>query len=126
MLTETMQKMLRLIPYLDPKTQQELLALVREYRHKLAAAEGGLMPESAVQSMVNAVPDKLMAEIVQDLRSGPPAPGSMVPETRGREPVKRGSGWIEPKNEDRTRQFQVLDEIVGALAGGPNDTSKLR
>jgi hypothetical protein len=33
---------------------------------------------------------------------------------------------ITPRAEDRSRQFAVFDQMVDAMVGGPNDTSKLR
>ena len=65
---EFLQRVMRLVPYMDTETQMKLLALVRETRVKLAAVEGGGPPASAVQAMAEAVPDKLMADIVKDLR----------------------------------------------------------
>jgi hypothetical protein len=114
-------RLVRLAPYMDQEMRAKFLKLIRD----LKVAEGqGIMPESAISDMAKAVPDQLVREIVADLRSGPAVPGSIVPTPRESEPVKRGSGWIEPKNEDRTRQFAVLDEIVAALAGGPNSPVK--
>jgi len=122
---EFLQRLLRLVPYMDTETQMKLLALVKETRAKLAAVEGGGLPASAVSAMVEAVPDKLMADIVNDLRKGPGEPGWIKPERS--EPVIRGSGWQSPpKADDRTRQFAMFDQMVEAMVGGPNDTSKLR
>ena len=122
---EFLQRVMRLVPYMDTETQMKLLALVRETRVKLAAVEGGGLPASAVSAMVEAVPDKLMADIVKDLRKGPGEPGWIKPERS--EHVVRGTGWQSPaKPEDRSRQFAMFDQMVEAMVGGPNDTRKLR
>lgn len=113
----------RVFPYLDRETQQRVLALIREYKPKFAAMEAGGMPASAVQAMADAVPDKLVSEIVNDLRSGPGQPGWIKREPQ-RE-VQRGSGWQSPpKPEDRSRQFAMFDAMVAHMVGGPNEPVK--
>lgn len=112
----------RVFPYLDQETQQRVLALVREYQPKFAAIEAGI-PASAVQAMADAVPDKLMAEIVHDLRKGPGEPGWIKREPQGG--VVRGSGWQSlPEHEDRSRQFAQFDAMVAHMVGGPNEPVK--
>jgi len=117
-----LQRLVNLAPLMDREQLEQLLELIR----KLKAAEAAsIMPESAIDEMRKAVDDKLMSEIVRDLRKGPAQPSSIAP-ARPSAPVVRGTGWQEPKNEDRSRQFQLVDDIVNYWAGGPNDTSKLR
>src|SRR5262245_41585012 len=110
-----------LYPQLPPEFQDKLRKLIADL--KVVEAKGSIVPESAVAEMVKAVPDKLMAEIVKDFRSGVAQPSSLSKsETR---PV--GTGWAEPpKARDRTNEFKIFDQMVTALAGGPNDTSKFR
>src|SRR5262249_3046412 len=38
-----------------------------------------------------------------------------------------GTGWVEPpRTRDRTTEFKIFDQMVAAMAGGPNDCSKLK
>ena len=60
---------------MTPELQAEILALAHKYRRIYAEylrAHGYIIP------MVEAVPDKLMAEIVNDFRHGVPSPKSMA------------------------------------------------
>jgi len=119
-LNEVLKTVERLWPYLDQQTQAGVLALVREYGPKLAAAEGGGLPGSVVQEMTRTVDDKLILDIVNDLRRGPGEPG-WIKRDGPSEPVVRGSGWTKPTEfPDRSRQFEVFDEMVARMVGGPN------
>jgi hypothetical protein len=121
-LEEILSRLRVALPFMDRETLEKLLALVREYKAKLQ--EGGL-PASTVEEMTKAVDDRLMADIVRDQRRGVSPPGWFPPETSA--PVGRGTGWASPpKTEDRSMQTKLFDQMVEALAGGPNDTSKLR
>jgi hypothetical protein len=79
-------------------------------------------------AMRAAVPDRLMADIINDQRRGVSAPSSLA-STPGApppsEPVK-GTGWVEPVVRDRTNEFALIDRMTEALAGGPNDPHMLR
>jgi len=122
-LREVLGTVARVLPYLDRETQERVLAVIREFKPKFAAIEAGGMPASAVDAMAQAVPDKLMAEIVHDLRKGPGEPGWIKREPQGE--VKRGSGWQSPpKPEDRSQQFAVFDAMVAHMVGGPNEPVK--
>ena len=80
---------------LGPEQLLELLVLVRRCKEALRDGGGiGLMPASAVQDLVKAVPDDLVQAIVQDHRHGPGEPGWLPPE----KPTERakGSGWQKP------------------------------
>ena len=124
-LDEVLKTVERLLPYLDRERLEAVLALVREYGPKIAAAEAGGMPASAVDEMVKAVPDELVRDIVNDLRKVP-EPGWIkdgVGDARGapREntplKVERGSPY------GTEAQFEAM---VNSLVGSANDTSKLR
>ena len=120
---EFLQRVMRLVPYMDTETQMKLLALVREYKVKLAAVEGGGMPASAVQAMADAIDDKTMRAIVEE-QQHVSVPGWLPPSKPG-EPVQRGSGWQSPpKPEDRSRQFAIFDAMVSHMVGGPNEPVK--
>src|SRR5262249_54606200 len=119
---QRLQGLVRLAPYMTLEQRQGLLDLIR----KLKAAEGtSAMPASAVQAMVDAIDDKTMRAIVEEQRHRPEPSGWLKPGPS--EPVVRGTGWAPtPKPEDRSRQFQMFDDMVNYWAGGQNDTSKLK
>ena len=71
------------------------------------------------QEMAEAIGNDVLADIVAD-NQRPQRLKSV------KEQVERGSGWIEPKVEDRSRDIETVDRIVEAMVGGPNDTSKLK
>jgi hypothetical protein len=120
---QKLKRYVDLAPYMTTEQQQALLECIRKLKAIEAAEIGVGLPSSAVTEMTKAVPDELLRDIVED-RHRTNVPGWTKPE--GGKPVVRGSGWQEPRNEDRTRQFQVVDDIVNYWAGGPNDTSKLK
>jgi hypothetical protein len=59
---------------LSSEDLEKLLGLVSQYRAELRAKSMGL-PQSAVTAMTEVVGDKLMKDIVSDLRSGTGTPG---------------------------------------------------
>jgi len=126
MLTNSdLQKLKRyvdLAPYMTAEQQQLLLECIRKL--KAAEAQGSSwLPQSAVSDLVQAVPDTLMRDIVNDNRGGPSVPGWLPPPKSG--PVGRGTGWQDPpKAEDRSRQFAVFDAMVAHMVGGPNEPVK--
>jgi len=126
MLTNSdLQKLKRyvdLAPYMTAEQQQLLLECIRKL--KAAEAQGSSwLPQSAVSDLVQAVPDTLMRDIVNDNRSGLSQPGWLPPPKSG--PVVRGTGWQDPpKAEDRSRQFAVFDAMVAHMVGGPNEPVK--
>jgi hypothetical protein len=110
--------------------QNEELARLRGEPHKSVSnkpwqpidyTENMRMPPSAAWEMAKVVPDDLIRQIVGDSmrkspRHVPPAP-----------PVERGTGWQdEVKFPDRSREFELMDDIVKSQVGGPNDTRKLK
>ena len=126
MLTNSdLQKLKRyvdLAPYMTAEQQQLLLECIRKLK-AIEAQGSSWLPQSAVSDLVQAVPDTLMRDIVNDNRSGPSVPGWLPPPKSG--PVDRGTGWQDPpKPEDRSRQFEVFDRMVAHMVGGPNEPVK--
>ena len=126
-LVRVIQALTPRLPSMTLEQLRNLHALVRAALQTYAKLQGqGLMPASAIAEMAKAVPDELMRDIVKDLKHGPGEPG-WLPPSKPAEPVQRGGGWQSPpKPEDRSRQFAIFDQMVDAMVGGPNDTSKLR
>src|SRR5262245_4848116 len=97
---QRVERLVRLAPYMNQEQQEGLLKLIRELKSADAA---GVMPQSAVQSMVDVIDDKTMRAIVEEQRHRP-GPGWFKPEGQS-EPRKRGTGWQKPpKPQDRTNQ----------------------
>jgi hypothetical protein len=74
---ERLGRLVKLAPYFNQEQREGLLKLIRD----LKAAEGaeGTMPNSAIADLVRAVPDKLCAEIVRDLKgAGNTVPGGFL------------------------------------------------
>src|SRR6516165_9159949 len=110
--------------------QNEELARLRGGSHKSVSnkpwqpidyTENMRMPPSAAWEMAKVVPDDVVRQIVGDsMRKAPPAPAPQ-------EEVQRGTGWVdEVKFPDRSREFELVDDIVKSQVGGPNDTRKLK
>ena len=119
---QRLKRYVDLATYMDEELRDKLLETIRKL--KVAEAQGSIVPQSAIQAMIDCVPDKLMADIVNDFRNGASSPSGLL--KAGAAPV-RGTGWQSPPRErDRTNEFRMFDEMVAALAGGPNDTSRLR
>jgi len=125
MLTDNTIRMLQaLLPYMDQEMLQKLLEFVRAEQARLRNTNG--MPASAVQALSEAVPDKLMRDIVNDQRHGRSEPG-WLPPSKPSGVVTKGTGWTKlPEWPDRTKQFEIFDHMVASQVGGPNDTSKLK
>jgi hypothetical protein len=120
----------------------KLLSMIREAKALFTVQ--GCVPQSAMDDLVRNVGDQQVRDIVRDLRSGPGEPGGFLSpkekpldQALRPEPPKderpsymkdeRVRGWVKPMSDERSAaQTEIFDEIVGALAGGPNDTSKLR
>jgi hypothetical protein len=80
-------------------------------------------------AMREAVPDQLMRDLVADGLRGVSEPRSLA-STSGPSlsvPVPHGTGWQKDVGfPDRSRDFELMDNLVAGMIGGPNDTSKLR
>jgi len=118
---QRLQRLVSFAPYMDAEMQGKLLELIRDLK---AAEGGGVMPDSAVQAMADAVPDQLVRDIVRDLGKGVAPPSGLTKEER-RGPVRRGSGWQTPRDQYRSpHESAVFDELVSHFVGGPNDPVK--
>jgi hypothetical protein len=102
--------------------QAKLLQLVRDLR---AADDASGMPQSAIQKMTDVVDDKMMSDIVNDLKGAGTTEPGWIKQSPGK-PRERSSGSGMLKFEDRTKQFEQFDAMVDAMVGTANDTSKLR
>jgi len=78
------------------------------------------MPASAVKSMTDVVDDKLMSDIVHDLRSGRAAPSGLIPDQKPIPDEKsakvRGSGWVEPNPMGSVPGAKYVDQIADHFA----------
>jgi hypothetical protein len=117
MLTENqiqrIARLVRLAEYMTPELREGLAKLIRD----LKVAEGeGVMPQSAIQPMVDAVGDQQMADIVADLRSaGRTEPRWMAP-SPARKPEEKGSGPLNPVPLEPPSGIRYVDEIAEAFA----------
>jgi hypothetical protein len=138
---ERLARLVRLAPHLPKEMQEELHEIIKEMM--VAERTEGTMPNSAIADLAEAVPDKLMAQIAwEDRSAGKTVPGGFLPprkvpldealkpyEPKSAEPsyMKPDRGWTKPMSGERSAaQTEIFDQMVNALAGGPNDTSKLR
>jgi hypothetical protein len=105
---------------LSKMSMEQLLGLwrlVREFRIKLANAEGvGCMPASAVKAMTDVLDDRLMSDIVNDSRRGVPAPSGLAGPVEPRPLVERGSGWQKPTPLEPPSGVRYVDEIARSFA----------
>lgn len=88
---------------------EKLLALIREaltlYRAK------GCMPQSAMDDLVKAVPDKLVREIVEDLKGGRAEPG-WLPPAPAKGPEEKTSGQARHIPLDSPPGLKYIDQLV--------------
>src|SRR5262245_23820500 len=98
---------------MSPEQLLGLWRLVREYRVKLAAAEGiGCMPGSAVEALTKCVDDKLMSEIVADQRRGVSPPSGLTTEPPTPSPVVKGTGWLKATPLESPPGVKYVDAIA--------------
>jgi hypothetical protein len=89
-----------------------LWKLVREFRIKLAAAEGaGLMPASAVKAMTDVVDDEMMQAIVKEQRPGLSAPSGLIPDDPREPAVVGGTGWQKPVELGVPPGIKYVDQL---------------
>lgn len=86
----------------------KLLAMIREARAMFRV--GGAMPSSAFEDLVKAVPDKLVREVVADLRSGRAEPGFLPP--TGAPPKEKGIGWVKPLEHSSPSGLRYIDQAM--------------
>jgi hypothetical protein len=81
---ERLARLVRLAPYFNQEQLEGLSKLVRDLK---AAESAGVMPQSAIPPMVDAVGDRQMRDIVADLRGfGQAQPGGFLGPTTKSEP----------------------------------------
>ena len=94
-----------------PKEGLEMLMeLVRAERMKLS----GVMPQSAVDDLVKAVPDQLVRDIVHDLRKLP-EPGGFLPAAKG-PPVQGRKSFVERGPLEPPPGIKHVDAIAESFA----------
>jgi len=93
----------------------KLLALIRDFKARFLASANPL-PASALDEMVKIVPDKLMAEIVQDQRHGRATPSSLAGPVEPRGAPLKGSGWDKPRPLEPPSGVQLCDQIADHFA----------
>jgi hypothetical protein len=92
---------------MSPEQLVWLLGKIREAKAMFSVK--GCMPQSAMDDLMKAVPDKLCQEIVQDLRSGRSEPGWLKP--TGAPPPERGSGWAKPLEHGSPSGLRYVDQL---------------
>jgi hypothetical protein len=92
---------------MSPEQLVWLLGKIREAKAMFSVK--GCMPQSAMDDLMKAVPDKLCQDIVKDLRTLP-EPGWMPP-TKGPPPV-RGSGWAKPLEHGSPSGLRYIDQAM--------------
>jgi len=78
--------------------------------------EGMSMDRSAMQAMIDAVPDALMRSLREDARRPNPvtSPSSMIPTSNQPSETKRGSGWRESAPLTSPPGISHIDAMVKA------------
>ena len=88
-----------------------------EWRGPIDYTEGMSMPRSAMQAMIDAVPETVMREIRADARKPNPTQASQSPLTTTSsqsQPQRRGSGWIEPRPLESPPGLKYVDAQLDA------------
>ena len=91
---------------IDPPPRPPSTYAPRDY------TEGMSMDRSAIQAMINAVPESLMSDLRSDARRPNPVTGGATPQPQ--QPVKRGSGWQEPRPLEPPPGIRHIDEMMDA------------
>jgi len=117
-------------------------AFVRKPMPRFDPTEGMRMPPSAAQAMARVVPDveeekwspERQANAWAQTKTygpsgfGPPPERMRAMEEEARRKQKEAQKVQEPQpaQDHRSPQTRIFDQMVEAMVGGPNDTSKLR
>jgi hypothetical protein len=104
---QRLARLTSLAPYMNKEQLEGLLKLVRDLKAADAAA---IMPQSAIEDMAEAVPDKLICEVVNDLRGGRAEPGWLKPGKAA--PIPKGSGWVKPLEHGSPSGQRWIDQMV--------------
>ena len=108
---EYMMKHPEIVEQLPKEGLEMLLELVRAEKMRLA----GCMPRSAVTAMTDVVDDKLMRDIVQDLRKLPDS-GGFLQSSGAAVPKERGGGWRNPPPLEPPSGVKHIDRIAEHFA----------
>jgi len=65
---QRLRRYVDLVPYMNDEYRDKLLETIRKL--KVAEGRGSIVPQSAIQAMVDAVPDQLIRAIVEEQRHG--------------------------------------------------------
>ena len=89
-----------------------------EWRGPIDYTEGMSMPRSAMQAMIDAVPESLMAELRADARKPNPiqasqSPITSTPSTQS-QPQRKGTGWVEERPLGNPPGVALADRLVDA------------
>lgn len=85
---ERVARLVRLAPYMDQEMRGKLLELIHDLK---AADSAGIMPQSAIQQMVDVIDDKTLRVIVEEQKHGRSEPGFMKA-SPARKPEEKRSG----------------------------------
>jgi len=111
----TMLGMMKWAAQQEPAVQQALIRVLEEWGPKIEAAENGM----------TLVDDATIRAIVADQRHGIDPRSAMPPKKESGPPVVQVAS-SEPAKDTRNPQTKIFDNMVDALVGTANDTSKLR
>jgi len=81
-------------------------------RYQFDPTEGMSMPRSAIQAMIDAVPDRLMRDLRADALKPNPVTGS-APQPQQQQ-VKRGTGWVDQRPLEPPPGIEHCDRLVDA------------
>lgn len=76
--------------------------------------QGFSMPKSAMQAMIDAVPNSLMSELRADARKPSPITGGPNPQPTSQ--VQRGSGWLDQRPLEPPPGVDLIDRIAEGFA----------
>ena len=103
-LTELRKQVAKLKDQLNPPPRQP------STHPRFDPTEGMSMPKSAMQAMIDAVPDALMRDLRGDARRpnpvNPPTPSQ--PTTQ----VQRGSGWVDERKLEPPPGIAIMDRMM--------------
>jgi hypothetical protein len=103
----------------SPAVRCLAFSMIVELDRRRAAARN-----PTLAAMMQAVPDQLMRDIVNDSRRGVAPPSSLAAKPDAPQ-AKRGTGWQEHHAfPDRTKDFELMDAIVASQVGGPNNVRR--
>lgn len=93
---------------MSPEDLVKLFRLIQEAKAMFSVK--GCVPQSAMDDLIKAVPDKVCHEIVQDLRTAGRSEPGFLPPSKGPAPV-RGSGWTKPMEHNSPSGLRYVDQL---------------